>query len=135
MSNSAQQPTFEQHLVGSITEIDSKVDNLAKTLREIEMGENVKQVLEMQMAGLRHQIQQGALATKGRSKAKKVKPFDGKSQPLRSFLTAIELEMEDEGIVENEARVKYVGRYLRDDAWEWFEPIIRDQPRILEPQS
>jgi hypothetical protein len=47
MSNSTQQPTFEQHLVGSITEIDSKVDNLAKTLREIEMGENVKQVLEM----------------------------------------------------------------------------------------
>ena len=135
MSNSAQQPTFqqptfEQHLVGSITEIDSKVDNLAKTIKEMEMGENVKQVLEMQMAGLRHQIQQGALGTKGRSKAKKVKPFDGKSQPLRSFLTAIELEMEDEGIVEDEAKVKYVGRYLRDDAWEWFEPIIRERNEV-----
>jgi hypothetical protein len=49
------------------------------------MGENVKQVIEMQMAGLRHQIQEGVLTTKGRgSKAKKVNPFDGKSQ-LFSF--------------------------------------------------
>jgi Retrotransposon gag protein len=42
----------------------------------------------------------------------------------------MELAMEDEGIVENEAKVKYVGRYLRDDAWEWFEPIIRERNEI-----
>ena len=51
-------------------------------------------------------------------------------QTLRSFLTAIELEMEDEGIVADEAKVKYVGRYLRDDPWEWFEPIIRERNEI-----
>jgi hypothetical protein len=37
------------------------------------------------------------------------------------------LEVEDEGITGEEAKVKYVGRYLCAGQWEWFEPIIRER--------
>jgi hypothetical protein len=30
--------------------------------------------------------------------------------------------MENDGIIGSERKVKYVGNYLVDRAWDWFEP-------------
>ena len=58
-------------------------------------------------------------------KPRKIKPYDGESQSLQSFLTAIELQMENDGITESERKVRYVGNYFTGRAWYWFEPILR----------
>jgi hypothetical protein len=128
MSSSGQPPSsFQQR-----SSMDDKVDNLVTTLQGLTLGDDVKQIIDLQIAGIRAQFQSELTAiipryNLNKPKAKKVKPFDGKTQTLRSFLTAIELEMEDEGITGEEAKVKYVGRYLREGPWEWFEPIVRER--------
>jgi hypothetical protein len=128
-----QQSSFQQRLVQKIEEMDDKVDSLTTSLQGLTVSDDLRQTISQQIEELRQQIR-GELTTiasrPNKSKVKKAKPFDGKTQTLRSFLTAIELEIEDEGIVEDEAKVKYAGRYLRDDPWEWFEPIIRERNEI-----
>jgi hypothetical protein len=55
-------------------------------------------------------------------KIKDIDPYNGEeSESLRSFLTAIELRMKNQGIEGDEKKVSYVGGYLRKKAWEWFE--------------
>jgi hypothetical protein len=62
-----------------------------------------------------------------RNGVRKIRPFDGESQSARSFLTAIELQMENDGVVGDERKVMYVGNYLEGKAWNWFEPIARER--------
>jgi Ty3 transposon capsid-like protein len=79
------------------------------------------------MAGLTSHSQSSSQPGGKRKSVRKIKPYDGESQSLRSFLTAIELQMENDGIVGSDNKVKYVGNYLEGKAWNWFEPIVRER--------
>ena len=70
------------------------------------------QLFTQQMAGLTSHSQSSSQPGGKRKSVRKIKPYDGESQSLRSFLTAIELQMENDGIVGSENKVKYVGNYV-----------------------
>ena len=59
-------------------------------------------------------------------KVKDLDVFDGKKQKLRSWLTAANLQLVNKGIEGDERKVRFIGGYLRDIAWTWFEPILRE---------
>ena len=116
--------------------LNQGVENLAASMDELTIGNDLRRNIDQQFANLRNQIQQsvnGGETRPPRHRTRKIDPYDGKNQPLRSFLTAIDLQMEDEGIQGDESKVRYVGRYLKDRAWAWFEPIIRE--RNEKPRS
>ena len=134
MSGSTTQPqasqNFNRQLAEDTAAINQKVDGLALALGGLTIGDDLKQHIDQQMAEIREQVQQeiNKIATARKEfKTKDIEPYDGESQPLRSFLTAIELRMENQGIEGDEKKVRYVGGYLRKKAWEWFEPIIRER--------
>ena len=69
-------------------------------------------------------------ALKGKGLGVKLKPlehYDGKSRPLRSWLTEANLHMENNGITEERAKIIFIGSHLKDDAWNWFEPFRRER--------
>jgi len=142
MSTSDQSPTpmtLTQQMATNLNALNRKMNDLTKSVEDLSIGDDIRQGFAQQIAGIQEQIQQEiAKATYHRPnnpRTRKIDPFDGKKQTLRSFLTAIELQMEDENVVTDYDKVKYVGRYLKDDPWEWFEPIARERNRPRDEWS
>lgn len=104
--------------------LNQKVDDLSAALGNLTIGDDLRQNVDQQLASIRNQIQHDlAWATRSyKPRTRKIDPFTGKTQTLRSFLTAIELQMEDDNVIGDEAKVLYVDRNLKDDPWGWFEP-------------
>jgi len=129
MSGSTPQASqnINRQLAETTAAIDQKVDALASALGGLTIGDDLKQHINLQLAEIRVQMQQEINKTVPVRSSRQIDPYNGdESQSLRSFLTAIELRMENQGI-EDEKKVRYVGGYLRKKAWEWFEPIIRER--------
>jgi predicted aspartyl protease len=53
-------------------------------------------------------------------------PFTGEPKKLQSFLTQMELHIDHWEFKREEDKVKFVGTYIKGDAAEWWEPIMRD---------
>jgi hypothetical protein len=115
-----QQTSLSQHLVSSNNALNKKVDKLAEALENLTLGDDLKEYINHQLAGIK---QEG-----GRSdfKVKDLDIFDGKNYKLRSWLTAANLQLLNKGIEGEERKVRFVGGYLRDLAWTWFEPIVKE---------
>ena len=53
--------------------------------------------------------------------------FDGSRSKLRGFLTQMEMQLRmNRQIVNEDDKVVFVSTYLRGQAFEWFEPFIRE---------
>ena len=141
MSASDQSPTpmtLTQQMATNLNALNRRMNDLTKSVEDLSLSDDIRQGFAQQIAEIQEQIQQEiAKATNRPSKPKtrKIDAFDGKKQTLRSFLTAIELQMEDENVVTDYDKVKYVGRYLKDDPWEWFEPIARERNKPRDEWS
>ena len=120
------QMTATQHLINANNTLNRKVDKLAETLADLTLGDDLKEYVADQLAGIR---QEGKTRD---YKVKDLKPFDGKKQKLRSWLTAANLQLVNKGIEGEERKVRFIGGYLEGLPWDWFEAILResdDKPR------
>ena len=108
--------------------LNSKLDALSDQVKVSLNDDTHSQVFAQQIARVKEDLQAIVSSQPGgkRKSVRKIKPY-GESQSLRSFLTAIELQMENDRIVGSENKVKYVGNYLEGKAWDWFEPIVRER--------
>jgi len=52
--------------------------------------------------------------------------FDGARTKLRGFLTQMDMQLRIINCVEEADKVIYASTYLRGQAFEWFEPYIRE---------
>ena len=61
-------------------------------------------------------------------KVHKAECFDGTRSKLRVFLTQMDMHIDvNHNVLRTQAsRVIFVSTYLRDRAFEWFEPILRE---------
>ena len=61
-------------------------------------------------------------------KVHKAECFDGTRSKLRAFLTQMDMHIDvNNNVLRTQAsRVIFVSTYLRDRAFEWFEPILRE---------
>jgi len=121
MSESAPpQMTATQHLMNANNTLNRKVDQLAETLADLTLGDDLKEYVSSQLAGIR---QEGKTRD---YKVKDLKTFDGKKQKLRSWLTAANLQLVNKGIEGEERKVRFIGGYLEGLPWDWFEAILRE---------
>jgi hypothetical protein len=124
------QPTIEYQIARGVNNLNDRVDQLAEAVKKLDMNNDERQMFSQQLADINDEVRQ--LRNHGGSreryiKPRKIKPYDGESQTLQSFLTAIELQMENDNVTEDDKKVKYVGNYLEGKAWYWFEPIMREK--------
>ena len=124
--------SFEARVASNMNALNSKMDAIAEQLKATNTDDTHLQTFAQQIAAVKEEIQEmitsqtGSVNQSGkRNGVRKIKPFDGESQTVRSFLTAIELQMENDGVMGDERKVNYVGNYLEGKAWNWFEPIVR----------
>jgi hypothetical protein len=97
-----QQQSLSQHLVNSNNALNKKVDKLAEALENLTLGDDLKDYIQQQLAGIK---QEGARPD---YKVKDLDVFDGKKQKLRSWLTAANLQIVYKGIEGEERKVRFV---------------------------
>ena len=116
--------SFEARVASNMNALNSKMDAIAEQLKEKDTDDTHLQIFSQQMAAVKDELQElfasqaGTLNNQSgkRNGIRKIRPFDGESQSARSFLTAIELQMENDGVVGDERKVMYVGNYLEGKA-------------------
>jgi hypothetical protein len=108
-----------QQLINNTSVINRKVDELAATLEGLTLNEDIREMIQQQLQGIK--------TSEERVKLKALEHYDGKSRPLRSWLTEASLHMENKGITGDDARVRFIGGHLKGSAWDWFEPYARER--------
>ena len=84
----------------------------------------------------RASVTQQLKGLKNRGLGVKLKPlehYDGK-KPLRSWLTAASLHMESNGIIDEKSKIVFIGSHLTGNAWNWFEPFMRERDTRSEDE-
>src|SRR5882762_1065118 len=115
-----QQASFTQHLVNNNNVLNKKVDKLAEALEALTIGDDIKEYIGAQLAGIRQE------GSRQDYKVKDLVTYDGKTQKLRSWLTAANLQLVNKNVEGEERKVRFVSGYFRGRAWDWFEPILRE---------
>jgi hypothetical protein len=82
-----QQTSLSQHLINSNSALNKKVDKLAEALENLTIGDDLKDYISHQLAGIKQE------GNKQDYKVKDLDVFDGKKQKLRSWLTAANLQL------------------------------------------
>jgi hypothetical protein len=108
-----------QQLVNSTSAINQKINDLAATFEGLSISEDVREVIEQQLQGIKMNGM--------RLKLKPLEHYDGMSRPLRSWLTEANLHMENKEITEEEAKVRFILGHLKGKAWDWFEVFMRER--------
>jgi hypothetical protein len=117
--SSQQAVSATQQLINNTSVINRKVDELAATLEGLTINDDIRDMIQQQLQGIR--------TNEVRVKLKALEHYDGKSRPLRSWLTEASLHMENKGIVGDEAKIRFIGGHLKGNAWDWFEPFPRER--------
>ena len=76
--------------------MNEKVNTLAEVVKKVTDKDDAQQMFMQQLASVQDEIAGLRTSTGTRErfiKPRKIKPYDGESQTLQSFLTAIELQM------------------------------------------
>jgi hypothetical protein len=120
---SAQNVTHQ--LITNTNALNAKVDNLAATLEGLTLSDDLKQHVNQQLAEVIQQVN-AKDNKKQEFKVKDLEVYNGKTN-LRSWLTAANLQMENKCVEGDEAKVGFVAGYLRERAWRWIEPILRER--------
>jgi Retrotransposon gag protein len=126
-STSGQQsaPSTTQQLVNNTNALNRKINELASLVEGLSISDDVKETIEQHLQGM--QVREAKL------KLKALEHYDGKTRSLRSWLTEANLHMENANITDESARVRFIGGHLKNEAWDWFEPIARERaskPRV-----
>jgi PAS domain-containing protein len=114
-----QVPNVTQQLVNNTSVINRKIEKIHETLEGLSISDEVREVIEQQLQAIRTRD----IVVK----LKALEHYDGMSRPLRSWLTEAELHMQNKGIVEGDAKVRFIGGHLKGGAWNWFEPFMRER--------
>jgi len=128
MSNTSGQqaaPSTTQQLVSNTNALNRKINDLAALVEGLSISDDVKETIEQQLQEM--QVREIRL------KLKALEHYDGKTRPLRSWLTEANLHLENANIVDESAKVRFIGGHLKGEAWDWFEPIARERnskPRV-----
>jgi len=115
-----QQNSLTQHLINTNSILNKKVDKLAEALETLTIGDDLKEYISHQLAGIKQE------GNRQDYKVKDLETYDGKTQKLRSWLTAANLQLVNKGVEGEERKVRFVSGYFRGRAWHWFEPILRE---------
>ena len=98
--------------------LNTRIEEIIAGLGLLSIKDDERETVTQQLQGL-----------KNRGLGVKLKPlehYDGKLRPLRSWLTAASLHMENNGITDDKAKIVFIGSHLKDNAWSWFEPFMRE---------
>jgi Retrotransposon gag protein len=98
---------------------------LTSMIEGLTISDDIREAIEQQLQGIR--------TREVKLKLKALEHYDGKTRPLRSWLTEANLHMENANITEESARVRFIGGHLKNEAWDWFEPIARE--RASKPKT
>ena len=99
--------------------LNIRIEEIIAGLGGLSLEDDERETVTQQLKGL-----------KNRGLGVKLKPlehYDGKSKPLRSWLTAASLHMESSGITDEKAKIVFIGSHLTGNAWSWFEPFMRER--------
>ena len=96
-----------------------KIDDLAKALESLEIEDDAKKIIEGHLRELKKD-------TVKPPKIKDLITFDPNKQKLRSWLTAADNFVYNQKLDGEENKVRVIGSYLREMAWDWFEPILNE---------
>jgi hypothetical protein len=96
-----------------------KIDDLAKALETLAIEDDAKEIIE----GHLRELKKDAVKP---PKLKDLVVFDPSKQKLRSWLTAADNFVYNQRLEGEENKVRAVGSYLRELAWDWFEPILNE---------
>lgn len=120
---------------GAVTGVIQRMENLRMEGTTGQLEDNLRDGIQ----ALKGEIRDLTLMVKEPKKNIKLgkpKPFSGDPRELQGFLTMMELHLEEEGLERAKAaeKIRFVATYLIDDAWEWFEPILREQKDLPEDE-
>src|SRR5712664_4294363 len=115
-----QQNSLTQHLINTNSILNKKVDKLAEALETLTIGEDLKKYIGHQLTAIKQE------GNRQDYKVKDLETYDGKTQKLRSWLTAANLQLVNKGVEGEERKVRFVGGYLEGLPWDWFEAILRE---------
>ena len=105
--------------IPSNTTTGRKIDDLAKALETLAIEDDAKEIIEGHLRELRKD-------TVKPPKIKDLIVFDPAKQKLRSWLTAADNFVYNQKLEGEENKVRVIGSYLREMAWDWFEPILNE---------
>jgi hypothetical protein len=96
-----------------------KIEDLAKALETLSIEDDVKEIIEGHLRELKKD-------TVKPPKIKDLVVFDPSKQKLRSWLTVADNFVYNQRLEGEENKVRAVGSYLRELAWDWFEPVLNE---------
>jgi hypothetical protein len=105
----------EHPVMRGVAQLDEKIDKLAEVVSVMAMRDDERQRFTQQIEAVESEIRQLRISNNPRErfiKPRKIKPYDGESQTLQSFLTAIELQMENDGVTEGSRKNKVCWKLL-----------------------
>ena len=107
--------------LGSLSNTTSgrKIDDLARALETLEIEDDARKIIENHLRELKRD-------TAKPPKIKDLIVFDPNKQKLRSWLTAADNFVYTQKLDGEENKVRVVGSYLRELAWDWFEPVLHE---------
>jgi hypothetical protein len=105
--------------ISSYTTTGRKIDDLTRALENLEIEDDAKRIIE----GHLRELKKDAIKP---PKIKDLVVFDPAKQKLRSWLTAADNFVYNQRIEGEENKVRAIGSYLRELAWDWFEPILNE---------
>ena len=126
-SNQQASQNLTDQLVNNTNAINGKVDELASALGGLSIGADVRRTIDRQLEEIKETMQGNNMNQEKSLKLKPLDHYDGVSRSLRSWLTEADLHMENKNIVQDGARVRFVGGHLKGKAWDWFEPFMRER--------
>ena len=109
-----------------MSDLNNKIETIIAGLGGLSLDDDDRGIVTQQLRGL-----------KNRGLGVKLKPlehYNGKSRPLRSWLTEASLHMESNGITDDKSKIVFIGSHLKDNAWSWFEPFMRERDTKQESE-
>ena len=104
--------------------VNGKMEQLTATLEELTIEDETRGLIARQL-GVMKQVEEEKKKVKV-----KVRDLDGETGKLRSWITAAQLNMDNKGVEGDEDKIKFIGGYLKDKAWDWVEPILREKDAV-----
>ena len=98
---------------------NNRIEEIIAGLGLLSLEDDDRETITQQLRGIKN---------KGLGvKLKPLEHYDGKSRPLRGWLTEASLHMESNGITDDKAKIVFIGSHLKEGAWNWFEPFMRER--------
>jgi hypothetical protein len=104
---------------GATTAVGRRVDALTNVLNNLSLEDGDKEIIEGHLREIKNE-------TVKPPKIKDLITFDPARQKLRGWLTAADNFVYNQKIEGEENKVRVIGSYLREQAWDWFEPVLNE---------